>query len=60
MTKRRMKRLADDIRQEALCVTGKTMGEVIAGAKVLDPEVKGKAAQGYLWFYSKPGGYVFL
>jgi transposase len=28
--------------------------------KVLDPEVKGKAAQGYLWFYSKPGGYVFL
>jgi transposase len=28
--------------------------------KVLDPEVKGKAAQGYLWFYSVPGGYVFL
>jgi len=28
--------------------------------KVLDPEVQGKAAQGYLWFYSKPGGYVFL
>jgi len=28
--------------------------------KVLDPEVKGKAAQGYLWFYSQPGGYVFL
>jgi transposase len=28
--------------------------------KVLDPEVKGKAAQGYLWFYSTPGGYVFL
>ena len=28
--------------------------------KVLDPEVKGKAAQGYLWFYSRPGGYVFL
>ena len=28
--------------------------------KVLDPEVTGKAAQGYLWFYSKPGGYVFL
>jgi transposase len=28
--------------------------------KVLDPEVKGKAVQGYLWFYSKPGGYVFL
>jgi len=24
--------------------------------KVLDPEVKGKAAQGYLWFYSTPGG----
>jgi transposase len=28
--------------------------------KVLDPEVKGRAAQGFLWFYSKPGGYVFL
>ena len=28
--------------------------------KVLDPEVKGKAARGYLWFYSRPGGYVFL
>ena len=28
--------------------------------KVLDPEVKGKAAQGYLWFYSRPRGYVFL
>ena len=28
--------------------------------KVLDPEVKGKAAQGYLWFYSVPGGDVFL
>ena len=28
--------------------------------KVLDPEVKGKAAQGFLWFYSTPRGYVFL
>jgi hypothetical protein len=28
--------------------------------EVLDPEVKGKAAQGYLWFYSRPGGDVFL
>ena len=28
--------------------------------KVLAPEVKGKAAQGYLWFYSRPEGYVFL
>jgi len=28
--------------------------------KVLDPEVKGKAAQGYLWFYSTPRGNVFL
>ena len=24
--------------------------------KVLDPEVKGKAAQGYLWFYAVPRG----
>jgi len=28
--------------------------------KVLDPEVKGKAATGYLWFYSVPKGGVFL
>ena len=28
--------------------------------KVLDPEVKGKAATGYLWFYSNPEGDVFL
>ena len=28
--------------------------------KVLDPEVKGKAARGFLWFYSRPGSYVFL
>jgi transposase len=28
--------------------------------KVLDPEVKGKAATGYLWFYSNPQGDVFL
>lgn len=28
--------------------------------KVLDPEVKGKAAQGYLWFYGVPGGDVVL
>ena len=27
--------------------------------KVLDPEVKGKAATGYLWFYSNPQGDVF-
>ena len=28
--------------------------------KVLDPEVKGKAATGYLWFFSMPGGNAFL
>ena len=28
--------------------------------KVLDPEVKGKAATGYLWFYSTPRGDVLL
>ena len=28
--------------------------------KVLDPEVKGKAATGYLWFYSHPQADVFL
>jgi transposase len=28
--------------------------------KVLDPEVKGKAARGYLWFFGVPGGDVFL
>ena len=28
--------------------------------RVLDPEVKGKAARGYLWFYAVPGGDVIL
>jgi transposase len=28
--------------------------------KVMDPEVKGKCARGYLWFYAAPGGDVFL
>jgi len=28
--------------------------------KVLDPEVKGKAATGFLWFFSVPGGDAFL
>ena len=28
--------------------------------KVLDPEVKGKAGKGYLWFFGVPGGDVFL
>jgi hypothetical protein len=28
--------------------------------KVLDPEVQGKAARGYLWFFAVPGGDVYL
>lgn len=28
--------------------------------QVLDPEVRGKTARGYLWFYAVPGGDVFL
>jgi transposase len=28
--------------------------------RVLDPDVKGKAGRGYLWFYGVPGGDVFL
>jgi transposase len=28
--------------------------------KVLDPEVQGKTARGYLWFYAVPGGDVIL
>jgi transposase len=28
--------------------------------KVLDPEVKGKAGTGYLWFYAVPGGDVLI
>ena len=28
--------------------------------KVLDPDIRGKAAQGYLWFYAVPGGDVLL
>lgn len=28
--------------------------------KVLDPEIKGKAGQGFMWFYSVPGGDTFV
>jgi transposase len=28
--------------------------------KVLDPDIQGKAARGYLWFYAVPGGDVIL
>ncbi len=28
--------------------------------RVMDPEVKGKCARGYLWFYAVPGGDVYL
>ncbi len=28
--------------------------------KVMDPELKGKCARGYLWFYAVPGGDVYL
>jgi len=28
--------------------------------RVMDPDVKGKAARGYLWFYAAPGGDVIL
>jgi hypothetical protein len=28
--------------------------------RVLDPDVKGKAPRGYLWFYAVPGGDVIL
>lgn len=28
--------------------------------RVMDPDVKGKAAHGYLWFYAAPGGDVIL
>ena len=28
--------------------------------RVLDPEVKGKAAKGYLWFFARPGGDILL
>lgn len=28
--------------------------------RVMDPEVQGKAARGYLWFYAAPGGDVIL
>jgi transposase len=31
-----------------------------APVRVLDPEVKGKAARGYLWFYAVPGADVLL
>jgi transposase len=28
--------------------------------RVLDPEVQGKAAKGYLWFFARPGGDILL
>jgi transposase len=48
---------------EAMWVEMKAGGYVQideTAVKVLDPEVEGKAAQGYLWFYSVPGQDVIL
>jgi transposase len=48
---------------DAMWVTMKAGGYVQIDetpVKVLDPQVQGKAAQGYLWFYSVPGQDVIL
>ena len=44
---------------EELCATGYLQIDETP-VKVLDPEVPGKAATGYLWFYAHPEGEVFL
>jgi len=44
---------------QAMCASGYLQVDETP-VKVLDPEVKGKAAQGYLWFYAVPGGDVFI
>jgi transposase len=48
---------------DAMWVTMKASGYLQIDetpVKVLDPEVKGKAAQGYLWFFAVPRGDVIL
>lgn len=44
---------------QAMCASGYLQVDETP-VKVLDPDVKGKAAQGYLWFYAVPGGDVFI
>jgi transposase len=44
---------------QAMCASGYLQVDETP-VKVLDPEVKGKAARGYLWFYAVPGGDVLL
>jgi transposase len=43
----------------AMCASGYLQVDETP-VKVLDPEVRGKAARGYLWFYDVPGGDVLL
>jgi hypothetical protein len=43
----------------AMCASGYMQVDETP-VKVLDPEVQGKAARGYLWFYAVPGGDVML
>ena len=69
ITRQQMVQWVEKVAHLLLAIYGLIWEELKAGdylqidespVKVLDPEVKGKAAQGYLWFYSTPGGYVFL
>lgn len=41
-------------------LAGRYMQVDETSVRVLDPEVQGKAARGYLWFYAVPGGDVIL
>lgn len=49
----------DDAMWQAMLKTGYRQVDETP-VRVLDPDVKGKCARGYLWFYAVPGGDVLL
>jgi len=49
----------DDAMWQAMLATGYLQVDETP-VRVLDPDVKGKCARGYLWFYAVPGGDVVL
>jgi transposase len=69
ITRPQMVQWAEHIANWLLPVYDAIWQEMLAGGylqvdetpvKVLDPEVEGKAARGFLWFYAVPGGDVIL
>ena len=65
ISRQQMVQWVEKVAHLLLAIYGRIWEELQAGdylqideapVKVLDPEVKGKAVRGYLWFYSKPGG----